>query len=66
MFDSYCCFSALYSGDLAKNPEKQERLFIDDHVICLGQFEDEISNVILHFLPWQTAKSLELLLIKPK
>ena len=29
-------FFAVYSGDLAKNPEKYESLFIEDHVTCLS------------------------------
>ena len=35
VFNFYYVF-ALYSGDLAKNPEKYESLFIEDHVTCLS------------------------------
>ena len=35
VFDFYYYF-ALYSGDLAKNPEKYESLFIEDLVTCLS------------------------------
>lgn len=60
LFTFYYFFIVLCPGDLAKNFWEAGKALYSDPLSCAGvNLKMKVPKVILHFLPWQSAKSFE-------